>query len=51
LLHSARRDLPAPGLARWLLAVGIIATLYANIAHRWRPMVRSVRRLAAWPAR
>lgn len=35
LLHSARRGLPVPGLARWLLGVGITATLAANVAHGW----------------
>lgn len=31
LLDSARRSRPAPALARWLLAAGISATLFANI--------------------
>lgn len=49
LLHSARRDLPAPSLARWLLGVGIAATLAANIAHGWAhgPIGAAV---ATWPA-
>lgn len=49
LLHSARRDLPPPALARWLLSVGITATLCANIAHGWAhgPVGAAV---AAWPA-
>lgn len=33
LLDSARRKVPVPALARWLLGVGIAATLAANIAH------------------
>lgn len=35
LLHSTRHDLPVPGLTRWLLGVGITATLAANVAHGW----------------
>src|SRR5262245_38192631 len=33
VLHSARHRLPVPGLARWLLLLGIAATLAANVAH------------------
>jgi hypothetical protein len=29
LLESARRNIPVPVLARWLLALGILATLEA----------------------
>ena len=49
LLYSARRGLPVPGLARWLLGVGITATLAANMAHGWAhgPVGAAV---AAWPA-
>ena len=38
-----------PGLARWLLALGILATLAANVAHGWShgPVGAAV---AAWPA-
>ena len=32
MLDSARRKMPVPALARWLLGVGIAATLAANIA-------------------
>ena len=41
--------LPVPGLARWLLALGIVATLAANVAHGWSggPVGGVV---AAWPA-
>ena len=34
-LYAARHRLPVPALARWLLAVGIVATLAANMAHGW----------------
>lgn len=33
LLDSARRKTPIPALARWLLGLGIAATLAANVAH------------------
>jgi hypothetical protein len=33
MLDSARRDVRVPALARWLLGLGIIATLAANVAH------------------
>src|ERR1700722_8236285 len=33
MLDSARRDVPLPALARWLVGLGIIATLAANVAH------------------
>jgi hypothetical protein len=32
-LDSARRKTPVPALARWLLGLGIAATLAANVAH------------------
>jgi hypothetical protein len=49
LLHSARRRMPVPRLARWLLGVGIAATLAANAAHGLGhgPVGAMV---AAWPA-
>jgi len=49
LLDAARRDARAPGLARWLLAAGIGATLAANVAAglRFGPVGAVV---AAWPA-
>jgi hypothetical protein len=49
VLYAARHRLPAPALARWLLALGIMATLAANVAHGWSggPVVGVV---AAWPA-
>ena len=49
VLYAARHRLAAPGLARWLLALGIVATLAANVAHGWShgPVGAAV---AAWPA-
>lgn len=49
LLDAARRRLPVPKLARWTLALGILATLAANVAHGWAhgPVGAIV---AAWPA-
>jgi len=49
ILYAARHRLPVPGLARWLLALGILATLAANVAHGWSdgPVGTFV---AAWPA-
>jgi len=49
VLYAARHRLPVPGLARWLLALGILCTLAANVAHGWShgPVGAAV---AAWPA-
>ena len=33
MLDCARGKMPAPALARWLLCLGITATLAANVAH------------------
>jgi hypothetical protein len=33
MLDSARRKVPVPPLARWLLGLGITATLAASVAH------------------
>jgi hypothetical protein len=33
MLDSARLKAPIPGLTRWLLGLGIAATLAANVAH------------------
>jgi hypothetical protein len=33
MLDSAHRKTPVPALARWLLGLGIAATLSANVAH------------------
>jgi len=49
MLDSARRKAPVPSLARWLLGLGIAATLAANVAHGLGhgPVGAAV---AAWPA-
>jgi Protein of unknown function (DUF2637) len=49
VLYAARHHLRVPALARWLLALGIVATLAANLAHGWShgPIGATV---AAWPA-
>jgi Protein of unknown function (DUF2637) len=49
MLDSARRGTPVPTLARWLLGLGIAATLAANVAHGLGhgPIGSAV---AAWPA-
>ena len=49
VLSAARRRVPVPCLARWLLALGIAATLTANMAQGWsHGPVGAV--IAAWPA-
>jgi hypothetical protein len=49
VLYAARHRVPAPSLARWLLGLGIAATLTANMAQGWsRGPVGAV--VAAWPA-
>ena len=49
MLDSARREVPVPRLARWLLGLWIAATLAANVAHGLGhgPSGAVV---AAWPA-
>src|ERR1700757_3884391 len=49
MLDSARRGRPVPALARWLLGLGITATLAANVTHGLGhgPVGAAV---AAWPA-
>jgi hypothetical protein len=49
MLDSARRGVRVPALARWLLGLGIAASLAANIAHGLGhgPIGATV---AAWPA-
>jgi hypothetical protein len=49
VLYAARHQLAVPALARWLLAMGIVATMAANVAHGWPngPIGAAV---AAWPA-
>jgi hypothetical protein len=49
MLDSARRKMPVPALARWLLGVGIAATLAANVAHGLGHGLTSAA-VAAWPA-
>ena len=49
ILHAARHRAPVPALARWLLGLGIAATLTANMAQGWsHGPVGAV--IAAWPA-
>jgi hypothetical protein len=49
VLYAARHRLPVPALVRWLLGLGIAATLTANMAQGWShgPVGAAV---AAWPA-
>jgi hypothetical protein len=49
ILYAARHGNPVPHLARWLLGLGIAATLTANMAQGWShgPVGAAV---AAWPA-
>ena len=49
VLYAARHKVPVPSLARWLLGLGIAATLTANMAQGWsHGPVGAV--VAAWPA-
>ncbi len=49
ILYAARYRVPVPCLARWLLGLGIAATLTANMAQGWsHGPVGAV--VAAWPA-
>jgi nitrate reductase NapE component len=49
ILYAARHRLPVPGLARWMLALGIAASLAVNVAQGWsHGLVGAV--VAAWPA-
>jgi Protein of unknown function (DUF2637) len=48
-LYAARHRLPVPVLARWLLALGITATLAANMAQGWSHGPAGAV-IAAWPA-
>ena len=49
ILYAARHRVPVPPLARWLLGLGIAATLTANMAQGWsHGPVGAV--IAAWPA-
>jgi uncharacterized protein DUF2637 len=49
MLDSARRKAPVPALARWLLGLGIAATLAANVAHGLGHGLAGPA-VAAWPA-
>jgi Protein of unknown function (DUF2637) len=49
MLDSARRKAPVPALARWLLGLGITATLAANVAHGLGHGLMGAA-VAAWPA-
>jgi hypothetical protein len=49
MLDSARRKVPVPPLARWLLGLGIAATLAANVAHGLGDGPSGAV-VAAWPA-
>jgi hypothetical protein len=49
MLDSARRKTPVPALARWLLGLGIAATLAANVAHGLGQGLIGAA-VAAWPA-
>jgi hypothetical protein len=49
MLDSARRGARVPALARWLLGLGIVATLAANVAHGLGHGLIGVA-VGAWPA-
>jgi Protein of unknown function (DUF2637) len=49
MLDSARRKTTVPTLARWLLGLGIVATLAANVAHGLGHGLTGAA-VAAWPA-
>jgi hypothetical protein len=49
MLDCARRKAPVPALARWLLGLGIVATLAANVAHGLGHGLTGAA-VAAWPA-
>jgi hypothetical protein len=49
MLDSARLKTPVPALARWLLGLGIVATLAANVAHGLGDGLIGAA-VAAWPA-
>jgi hypothetical protein len=49
VLAPARGNTPVPMLARWLLGLGIVATLAANVAHGLGPGIIGAA-VAAWPA-
>jgi hypothetical protein len=49
MLDSARRGARVPALARWLLGLGIVATLAANVAHGLGHGLMGAA-VGAWPA-
>lgn len=49
MLDSARRGVRVPRLSRWLLGLGIVATLVANVAHGLGHGIIGAA-VAAWPA-
>src|ERR1700727_1146282 len=49
MLDCARREAPVPALARWLLGLGITASLAANVAHGLGHGLAGAA-VAAWPA-
>jgi hypothetical protein len=49
VLSAARHRVPVPSLARWLLGLGIAATLTANMAQGWSHGLAGAV-IAAWPA-
>ena len=49
VLYAARHRMPVPSLARWLLGLGIAATLTANMAQGWSHGLAGAV-VAAWPA-
>ncbi|MGI5327515.1 DUF2637 domain-containing protein [Actinomadura nitritigenes] len=49
ILDASRRKQPAPALAKWSLAVGIVATVGANVAHGASHGVIGAL-VSAWPA-
>jgi len=49
VLYAARHRMAVPSLARWLLALGIAATLTANMAQGWSHGLAGAV-VAAWPA-
>src|SRR6185312_13560496 len=49
ILHAARHRLPVPRLARWMLALGITASLAVNVAQGWSHGLVGAA-AAAWPA-
>ncbi|MBO2459499.1 DUF2637 domain-containing protein [Actinomadura violacea] len=49
ILDASRRKQPAPALAKWSLAVGIVATVGANVAHgASHGLIGAL--VSAWPA-